>query len=197
MAKEILNRRQNIYAEDIPPEIVDTTGFIKATSYATGTTGGTVKVDSTYAIELTSGGKLKAKEIASEDYSAANDGAFVSKATLDNVIATLPSGGMTPTLIYHDTVSVSSTPTDLIVLSDGWNTDIHFLSGYVRKSGAGAWTFCCPVDSTYGLRAGTGINFGEQYHNISMDLQNDGKTFKVAAGGSGLSGDTEFALWTF
>lgn len=87
MGKEILNRRQNILADSIPPEIVDTSSFIEATDYATSTTGGTIKVDSTYAIELTSGGKLKAKEIAAEDYSAANDAAFISKGTLDNVLA--------------------------------------------------------------------------------------------------------------
>ena len=91
MGKEILNRRQNILADSIPPEIVDTSSFIEATDYATSTTGGTIKVDSTYAIELTSGGKLKAKEITAAGYSEANDAAFISKATLDNVLAAQPA----------------------------------------------------------------------------------------------------------
>ena len=87
MGKEILNRRQNIYTEDVPPEIVDSSGFLTATDYATSTAGGTVKVDGTYQIELTSGGKLKAKELTAEAYASANDAAFVSKGTLDNVLA--------------------------------------------------------------------------------------------------------------
>lgn len=93
MGLQILNRREPIYAEEIPAEIVDSSGFLKATNYATSTTGGTVKVDGTYQIELTSGGKLKAKEVSAEDYPAANDASFISKGTLDNVLAALPSGG--------------------------------------------------------------------------------------------------------
>ena len=93
MAKEILNRRQNIYTENVPPEIVDSSGFLKATNYATSTTGGTVKVDGTYQIELTSGGKLKAKEITAAGYSDANDASFISKGTLDNLITAGMLGG--------------------------------------------------------------------------------------------------------
>ena len=93
MAKEILNRRQNIYTENVPPEIVDSSGFLEATDYATSTTGGTVKVDGTYQIELTSGGKLKAKEITAAGYSDANDASFISKGTLDNLITAGMLGG--------------------------------------------------------------------------------------------------------
>ena len=76
-------------------------GFIKDTSYASSTKGGTIKVDSTYATDITSGGKLKAKEISAEDYSEANDAAFISKATLDNVLAAqpAPAAGLTFTEI--------------------------------------------------------------------------------------------------
>lgn len=77
-------------------------GFIKDTSYASSTKGGTIKVDSTYATDITSGGKLKAKEISAEDYSEANDAAFISKATLDNVLAAqpAPAAGLTFTEIF-------------------------------------------------------------------------------------------------
>lgn len=113
MGKEILNRRQNILADSIPPEITDTSSFIEATDYATSTTGGTVKVDSTYAIELTSGGKLKAKEISAAGYSDANDAAFISKATLDNVLAAQPSPqGFTETELFKGS-SVLTTDQDL------------------------------------------------------------------------------------
>lgn len=108
MGKEILNRRQNILADSIPPEIVDTSAFVKDTDYATGTKGGTVKVDSTYAIELTSGGKLKAKEITAAGYSEANDAAFISKATLDNVLAAQPTPqGFSETELFNGTANLT------------------------------------------------------------------------------------------
>ena len=67
-------------------------GYIKDTDYASSSKGGTIKTDSTYATDITSGGKLKAKEITAEAYSEANDAAFISKATLDNVLASHGSG---------------------------------------------------------------------------------------------------------
>lgn len=77
-------------------------GFIKDTSYASSSKGGTIKVDSTYATDITSGGKLKAKEITAEAYAEANDAAFISKATLDNVLAAqpAPAAGLTFTEIF-------------------------------------------------------------------------------------------------
>lgn len=77
-------------------------GFIKDTDYASSSKGGTVKVDSTYATDITSGGKLKAKEITAEAYAEANDAAFISKATLDNVLAAqpAPAAGITFTEIF-------------------------------------------------------------------------------------------------
>ena len=81
---------------------LETSGFIKDTDYASSSEGGTIKVDSTYATDITSGGKLKAKEITAEGYSEANDGAFISKATLDNLIESgaLGGGGITIEKIY-------------------------------------------------------------------------------------------------
>lgn len=110
MGKQILNRREKIYTSDIPPEIPDVSGFIEDDDYATSSKGGTIKVDGTYAIELTSGGKLKAKEIAAESYAEANDAAFVSKATLDNVIAALPqpSAGVEFTEILNGSYSTGN-----------------------------------------------------------------------------------------
>lgn len=74
-------------------------GYVKNTDYASSYTAGVVKVDSTYATEITSGGKLKAKEISSEAYSEANDSAFISKATLDNVLSGF-SGGFTADVLF-------------------------------------------------------------------------------------------------
>lgn len=79
-------------------------GYVKNTDYATSSKGGTIKVDSTYATDITSGGKLKAKEITAEAYSEANDAAFISKKTLDNVLAAQPSGGVTVTQLFSGSV---------------------------------------------------------------------------------------------
>lgn len=62
MGKEILNRRQNIYSEDIPPKIVDTSGFLTATDYATASKGGVVKVGTTGGLQVSSG-TLKGKTL--------------------------------------------------------------------------------------------------------------------------------------
>ena len=101
MGKQILNRREAIYADEIPPEIADTSGFIKATSYATDTTGGTVKVDDDYGVEVTSAGFLRGTVETAEDYAEAGNNLLVSKGTLDAVLAAQPApptGGMT--LLY-------------------------------------------------------------------------------------------------
>ena len=76
--------------------------FVSKTDYPSGSDAGVIKVDSTYATAVTSGGKLKAAEITAEAYSEANDAAFISKATLDNVLAAqpAPTAGVTFTEIY-------------------------------------------------------------------------------------------------
>lgn len=69
--------------------------FISKTDYPSGDNAGVIKVDSTYATEVTSGGKLKAKAITAASYDEANDGAFISKATLDNLKTAGKLGGLT------------------------------------------------------------------------------------------------------
>ena len=83
MGKEILNRRQNILADAIPPEIP--TGAVTATSYATSSTGGVIKVDGDYGLDITSGGKLKGKAISAANYAAANNAALLCKETYENI----------------------------------------------------------------------------------------------------------------
>lgn len=79
-------------------------GYVKDTDYASSSKGGTIKVDSTYATDITSGGKLKAKEITAEAYSEANDAAFISKKTLDNVLEAQPAGGITVDLLFSGNI---------------------------------------------------------------------------------------------
>lgn len=93
MAKQILNRREPIYADEIPAEIADTSGFVTATDYATDTTGGTVKVDDAYGVELTQAGKLRGTVETAAAYAEAGNNLLVSKGTLDAVLAAQPGGG--------------------------------------------------------------------------------------------------------
>ena len=98
---------------------VASAGYINADSYASNTTGGTIKTDSTYATDITTGGKLKAKEITAEAYSEANDAAFISKATLDNVLAA-QGGGFTKEAIWtgSQALNVASSDTMLKDVND-------------------------------------------------------------------------------
>lgn len=82
--------------------------FVTKTTYPSGTDAGVIKVDSTYATAVTTGGKLKATEITAEAYAEANDAAFVSKATLDNVLAAQPSGGLTETELFKGSTNLSA-----------------------------------------------------------------------------------------
>ena len=81
--------------------------FVTKTSYPSGSDAGVIKVDSTYATAVTTGGKLKAAEITAEAYSEANDAAFISKATLDNVLAAqpAPAAGVSLTSIFSGSYS--------------------------------------------------------------------------------------------
>lgn len=98
-------------------------GYVKDTDYASSSKGGTIKVDSTYATDITSGGKLKAKEITAEAYSEANDAAFISKKTLDNVLAAQPAGGITVDLLFSGNIVKGGTSYTL----DHPYTDYKFL----------------------------------------------------------------------
>ena len=107
MGKQILNRRENVFIEDVPPTIANVDSFLTATDYASSSTGGTVKVDGDYGIEVTSAGKLRATIETAEDYTEASDNLVVSKGTLDNVIAALPQPpqGCTVEKIFEGSVT--------------------------------------------------------------------------------------------
>ena len=91
---EILNRRQAVYSDGLPPEIKD---GVAATDYATASKGGTVKVDPDYGVELTQAGKLRGTVETAAAYAEAGNNLLVSKGTLDNVLAAQPGGGGMPT----------------------------------------------------------------------------------------------------
>lgn len=79
--------------------------FVTKTDYASSSAGGVIKIDSTYATDITDAGKLKSKAITAAGYADANSGAFISKGTLDNLIAAgaLGGGGVTVDLLCAET----------------------------------------------------------------------------------------------
>lgn len=88
-------------------------GYVKDTDYATSSKGGTIKVDSTYALDITDAGKLKAKEITHANYAAANAAAFISKKTLDNILAAGGTGTWTHEDMGNLTQGTKKTFTDM------------------------------------------------------------------------------------
>ena len=74
---------------DIPTKTSDLTnddGFITATNYASTSAGGTIKTNNGYATDITSAGSLKAQTKTYNDYNNADNGTFVGKGTLENVL---------------------------------------------------------------------------------------------------------------
>lgn len=125
-------------------------GYIKDTDYASSSKGGTIKVDSTYATEVTSGGKLKAKEITAEAYSEANDAAFISKATLDNVLAGHSGGGSIDELYYNSTGSAAP-QTSPCTLSKS-SADYKFLIVVIKYSNTYATHVVCCIPQNVEMR---------------------------------------------
>lgn len=119
-------------------------GYLKDDDYASSSKGGTIKIDSTYATDITSGGKLKAKEITAEAYAEANDAAFISKATLDNVLAGV-GGGFSLTKIF-DTKTVSTTAESFTFPSGKTAADYSVFVAVVNRSSTEFASAFVPVE---------------------------------------------------
>ena len=92
--KQIMNRRQGVLINAIDPEILteaklSTDGFVKNTDYATDTIGGTIKTSSGAATAVGVSGALVCVTRTAAQYDSANNNIFISKGTLENVIASL------------------------------------------------------------------------------------------------------------
>lgn len=91
MARHIKNRREDLYINEVPPEILDETtldadGFVKNTDYATTTVGGVVKVSASQGTNMSAGGVLFGTTRTLEQYNAAAGTMLVCKGTIENVI---------------------------------------------------------------------------------------------------------------
>lgn len=72
--------------EKIGDTEIDLTNYVKKTDYATQNTGGVVKVNGTYALNIYNGSIYPATKTYQE-YLALGNGTFVGKGTLENIIA--------------------------------------------------------------------------------------------------------------
>lgn len=95
MAKQIKNRREDLYINDVPPEILDETtlsedGFVKNTDYPTNTKAGVIKLTgNTYGVRASADGQLYGAPFTLAQYNNGSGNLFVTKTTLENVIGSL------------------------------------------------------------------------------------------------------------
>ena len=84
MAKQIKNRREDLYINDVPPEIP--AGIVTNTDYASASTAGALKISTSYGVSVASTGNLTASTRTLEQYSTAPGTLLIGKGTLENVI---------------------------------------------------------------------------------------------------------------
>lgn len=98
MSKQILNRREKIFASDIPPEIPDTSTFVKKTDKATASAFGVVKVGDNINV---SSGKISVPIGSAETAGVYKVGSGLSVA--DGVLsATAQTSGLTADVLYTE-----------------------------------------------------------------------------------------------
>lgn len=90
VSKQFNNRRQPVLINAIDPEILTEAkltadGFVKNTDYATGTTGGVVKVANSSGMSITSQGTLQAAVRTMQQYDDGAGTLVIGKGTLENI----------------------------------------------------------------------------------------------------------------
>lgn len=84
MARQIKNRREDLYINEVPPEIPG--NLVTATSFASASKGGVIKVSTSQGINVSGSGNLIGYERSLENYNANTGNMIISKATLENVL---------------------------------------------------------------------------------------------------------------
>ena len=129
---EIKNKREDLYASELPPkilseddveEIAGDAGFVKNTDYASTNTGGVIKISATYGTAISNGGALYGVTKTAEQYGTADNRVFINKGTLENVIQALVKRELIALLGGVDTDETGTTLTDWFAerTADGWN----------------------------------------------------------------------------
>lgn len=90
MSRQILNRREDVYVNETPPEILteaklSADGYVKNTEYPTSSKAGVIKAATSYGTTVTSQGFLGAQTRTAEQYEGDANTLFVGKGTLENV----------------------------------------------------------------------------------------------------------------
>lgn len=110
---EVKNRREDLFINEVPPEILteeaavdaaldavadvgyltDETaaaaGYVKNTDYATADVGGVIKFSQQFGTTVNSSGVLTGITRSEPQYTSGSNGLFVCKGTLENIIAAL------------------------------------------------------------------------------------------------------------
>ena len=103
MAKQIKNRREDLYINEVPPEILDEAtlsadGFVKNTDYATATNAGVVKGQVSNGIQIGTTGFITASTRSLEQYSGAPGSLIIGKGTFENVVLQVLANKMSEAL---------------------------------------------------------------------------------------------------
>lgn len=164
-------------------------GYLTPTDYATSSTGGTVKVDTDYGIEMTAAGKLRGTVETATDYGTAGNNMLVSKGTLNNVLAAQPSTAKLD-LLFSGNLSAGAasyalahdyTDYDLLLCNQtsasdyatgGWVTAVATLvtgSGKYNNLGANAKIGFDPSDpDAFTTSSDTGATTGYMIYGIKL-----------------------------
>lgn len=144
---EVKNRRENLFINEVPPEVLTaddvedaaleavadagyltvetaaTAGFVKNTDYASSSTAGVVKVSSQRATSVSASGLLQATTLTGTSYNDLNQYGFIAKGTLEGVIGSLVKRELIALLGGADTDAVGTTLTGWFAerTADGWN----------------------------------------------------------------------------
>ena len=144
---EVKNRRENLYINEVPPEVLTeeatvdaaldavsdagyltaetaaTAGFVKNTDYATSDTAGVIKFNNTVGTTVNSSGVLTGITRSDSQYAAGSNGMFICKGTLENVIQSLVKRELIALLGGVDADVAGTTLTNWFATrtADGWD----------------------------------------------------------------------------
>ena len=122
--------------------VVDLTDYVKKTDYATGQTGGVIKVGSSYGTGVSGTGFLNGAPKTYADYTSGGDGILIGKGTLENVItgkglvsntnyASSNTGGVVK---IGSTYGITMSSGNLIAVSRSYNDYLSLTSnGFISK----------------------------------------------------------------
>lgn len=107
--KSIVNRREKLRANDLPPEIPDTTSFVTKTDKASASKLGLVKIGDN--VNVTSGGVISVSDASSEAKGVVKLGTGLSVNAETGAVDVTATGGMNYTKLFDGAAASSSVQT--------------------------------------------------------------------------------------